>query len=287
MPVSALRLFLITTLAMTAFAANSVLARLAMATGEAGPWTFTLLRIVSGAVVLGLIASPVRAVSSGSWASGAALFVYAAGFSVAYLSLTTGTGALILFALVQITMIGWALACGERMPAARWAGLGLAIAGLVWLLLPGLEAPPLEGALLMAIAGVAWGVYSLRGRGQSQPTAQTAGNFLRAGVIVIALSVPAFLFIDEAAPSRAGIAYALASGAITSGLGYVIWYAALRDLTASLAGIAQLSVPALAAAGGMIFLAEPLTPRFLIATALILGGVALASLARRRPRKDR
>ncbi len=277
-----LRLFLVTALAMTAFAANSVLARLAMATGEAGPWTFTLIRILSGAVVLGLIASPVRAIRSGSWASGAALFVYAAAFSIAYLTLATGTGALILFALVQITMIGWALVSGERLSAARWAGFMLAITGLVWLLLPGLEAPPLEGAALMAAAGVAWGIYSLRGRGQGQPTAQTAGNFLRAGVIVLALSLPAFMLAGEATPSWAGIGYALASGAITSGLGYAIWYAALRELTASLAGIAQLSVPAIAAAGGMVFLAEPLTIRFAIATALILGGVGIASLSRRK-----
>lgn len=277
-----LRLFLVTALAMTAFAANSVLARLAMATGEAGPWTFTLIRILSGAVVLGLIASPVRAIRSGSWASGAALFVYAAAFSIAYLTLATGTGALILFALVQITMIGWALVSGERLSVARWAGFMLAITGLVWLLLPGLEAPPLEGAALMAAAGVAWGIYSLRGRGQGQPTAQSAGNFLRAGVIVLALSLPAFMLIEEATPSWAGIGYALASGAITSGLGYAIWYAALRELTASLAGIAQLSVPAIAAAGGMVFLAEPLTIRFAIATALILGGVGIASLSRRK-----
>jgi len=277
-----LRLFLVTALAMTAFAANSVLARLAMATGEAGPWTFTLIRILSGAAVLGLIASPVRAIRSGSWASGAALFVYAAAFSIAYLTLATGTGALILFALVQITMIGWALVSGERLSVARWAGFMLAITGLVWLLLPGLEAPPLEGAALMAAAGVAWGIYSLRGRGQGQPTAQTAGNFLRAGVIVLALSLPAFMLAGEATPSWAGIGYALASGAITSGLGYAIWYAALRELTASLAGIAQLSVPAIAAAGGMVFLAEPLTIRFAIATALILGGVGIASLSRRK-----
>ncbi|WP_300396487.1 DMT family transporter [Henriciella sp.] len=280
-----LRLFLVTALAMTAFAANSVLARLAMATGEAGPWTFTLLRIVSGAVVLGVIASPVRAIQSGSWASGLALFVYAAAFSIAYLTLATGTGALILFALVQITMIGWGLASGERLSAQRWVGLMLALAGLVWLLLPGLEAPPLQGAALMAIAGVAWGVYSLRGRGQRQPTAQTAGNFLRAGVIVLALSIPAFLIIDEATPSWPGIGYALASGAVTSGLGYAIWYAALRDLSASLAGIAQLTVPAIAAVGGVVFLSEPLTVRFLLATALILSGVALASLVRRKPQQ--
>ena len=281
---SALRLFFITGLAMTAFAANSVLARLAMAGGEAGPWAFTLLRILSGALVLALIVSPGRAVRAGSWASAAALLAYAAFFSLAYLSLTTGTGALILFALVQITMIGWGLAIGERLSAARWAGMALAVGGLVWLLMPGLQAPPLTGALLMAVAGIGWGIYSLRGRNQRQPTLLTAGNFARAAALSLLIGLPALLVSGESAPSVEGAAYALASGAITSALGYAIWYAALRDLSASLAAIAQLTVPAIAALGGMIFLEEPLTVRFLIATALILGGVALASLSRRKAR---
>ena len=281
---SALRLFFITGLAMTAFAANSVLARLAMAGGEAGPWAFTLLRILSGALVLALIVSPGRAVRAGSWASAAALLAYAAFFSLAYLSLTTGTGALILFALVQITMIGWGLAIGERLSAARWAGMALAVGGLVWLLMPGLQAPPLTGALLMAVAGVGWGIYSLRGRNQRQPTLLTAGNFARAAALSLLIGLPALLVSGESTPSVEGAAYALASGAITSALGYAIWYAALRDLSASLAAIAQLTVPAIAALGGMIFLEEPLTVRFLIATALILGGVALASLSRRKAR---
>ena len=281
---SALRLFFVTGLAMTAFAANSVLARLAMAGGEAGPWAFTLLRILSGALVLALIVSPGRAVRAGSWASAAALLAYAAFFSLAYLSLTTGTGALILFALVQITMIGWGLAIGERLSAARWAGMALAVGGLVWLLMPGLQAPPLTGALLMAVAGVGWGIYSLRGRNQRQPTLLTAGNFARAAALSLLIGLPALLVSGESAPSVEGAAYALASGAITSALGYAIWYAALRDLSASLAAIAQLTVPAIAALGGMIFLEEPLTVRFLIATALILGGVALASLSRRKAR---
>lgn len=277
-----LRLFLVTALAMTAFAANSVLARLAMATGEAGPWSFTLIRLVSGAVVLALIVSPRRAIGSGGWASGAALLLYAAAFSLAYLTLATGTGALILFAIVQITMIGWGILQGERLAAARWAGLALALGGLVWLLLPGLEAPPLIGALLMGAAGVGWGIYSLRGRGASQPTVLTAGNFARACVLAIVIAGPALLLSGEASPSIEGVVYALASGAITSALGYAIWYAALRDLSASLAAIAQLTVPAIAAIGGMVFLSEPLTLRFVIATGLILGGVALASFARRK-----
>lgn len=281
---SALRLFFITALAMTAFAANSVLARLAMAGGEPGPWAFTLLRILSGALVLALIVSPGRAVRAGSWASAAALLAYAAFFSLAYLSLTTGTGALILFALVQLTMIGWGLATGERLSAARWAGMALAAGGLVWLLMPGLQAPPLTGALLMAVAGIGWGIYSLRGRRQRQPTLLTAGNFARAAALSLLIGLPALLVSGESAPSVEGAAYALASGAITSALGYAIWYAALRDLSASLAAIAQLTVPAIAALGGMIFLEEPLTVRFLIATALILGGVALASLSRRKTR---
>ena len=279
---SVFRLFLITALAMTAFAANSVLARLAMATGEAGPWTFTLIRILSGALVLALIVSPGRAMKAGSWASGGALLLYAGAFSLAYLTLVTGTGALILFALVQITMIGWALTKGERLSLPRWGGLVLALLGLVWLLLPGIEAPPLKGALLMAAAGIGWGTYSLRGRGADQPTLLTAGNFARASFLALLIAIPALFLSGEAAPSLEGTAYALASGAITSALGYAIWYAALRDLSSSLAAIAQLTVPAIAALGGMIFLDEPLTVRFLIATALILSGVALASLARQK-----
>lgn len=276
-----LRLILLTSLAMTAFAANSVLARLAMATGEAGPWTFTLIRIVSGALVLAVLVSPKRASGSGSWASGAALLVYAGAFSLAYLSLTAGTGALILFALVQITMIGWAVTAGEKLAPARWAGMVLALGGLVWLLLPGLDAPPLTGALLMAVSGIAWGVYSLRGRGKRDPTAHTAGNFVRAAALAALISVPVLLLAPETRPSLEGIAYAVLSGAVTSGLGYAVWYAALKDLSASLAGIAQLSVPALAALGGILFLAEPLSLRFVIATIAILSGVALASLAKR------
>ena len=275
------RLFLITTLAMTAFAANSVLARLAMASGEAGPWTFTLIRILSGAIILALIVSPRNAIQSGSWTSALALVVYAAGFSVAYLSLSAGTGALILFAMVQITMIGAGLVIGERLTVLRWAGFVLALSGLTWLLMPGLEAPSLSGALLMALAGAGWGVYSLRGRGKPNPTRETAGNFARASLLVAGLSVPAFLLLNEQSPSVAGLVYALLSGAVTSGLGYAIWYTALRDLTASLAGIAQLTVPALAAIGGVLFLSEPITMRFFGATLIILGGVAIASLPRR------
>lgn len=277
---SAPRLFLLTALAMTAFAANSVLARLAMATGEAGGWSFSLIRLVSGAVMLALIVRPKKALVSGSWFSAVALLVYAAAFSFAYLTLATGTGALILFALVQITMIGYGLARGERLGALQWLGVALALAGLVWLLSPGLDAPPLGGALLMAISGIAWGVYSLRGRGRSDATANTAGNFLRAAGLAVALSAVIFLLQPEPVPSAAGIGYAVTSGAITSGLGYAIWYAALRDLTASLAAVSQLTVPAIAAAGGVIFLAEPLTLRFILSVLCILAGVALASLAR-------
>lgn len=279
---SALRLFLITALAMCAFAANSILARLAMASGEAGPWSFTLIRILSGALVLALLVPPAKAVRAGSWASAGALLAYAAFFSLAYLSLAAGTGALVLFAIVQITMIGWGLMAGERLSVARWAGLAFALTGLVWLLLPGLEAPPLGGAALMAVSGLGWGIYSLRGRGKREPTLLTAGNFARASALAVLIGVPALLLAGEAPPSAQGIVYALLSGAVTSGLGYAIWYAALRDLSASLAAIAQLTVPAIAALGGVIFLSEPLTSRFVIATAFILGGVALASLARQK-----
>jgi drug/metabolite transporter (DMT)-like permease len=267
---------------MTAFAANSVLARLAMAGAETGPWTFTLVRLLAGALTLVLLVTPRGALTHGSWLSGLALLTYAGAFSLAYLSLETGMGALILFALVQITMIGWGLVQGERLRAPQWAGLGLALAGLVWLLAPGLNAPPAGGTALMAISGMAWGIYSLRGRGRSQPTANTAGNFIRAAALAMPLSVPVFFLLPETEPSLYGLGLAALSGSVTSGLGYAIWYLTLKDLTASLAGIAQLTVPAIAAAFGVVLLSEPLTVRFLAATAAILAGVAAVILTGRK-----
>ncbi|MEO0994520.1 MAG: DMT family transporter [Pseudomonadota bacterium] len=263
---------------MVAFAANSVLGRLALVEQEAGAGGFALIRLVSGAVALGLILLVMRKPPSGDWRSGAALLGYAAFFSYAYIALPAGTGALILFAFVQITMVGAGLLSGERLTPMQWLGLSVAIAALAWLLSPGLEAPSPVAALSMAMAGVSWGFYSLYGRRKGDPTAATAGNFIRASILAAGLAIPAFIIAPEPMPTSTGVALAILSGAGTSGLGYIIWYTALKGLSSTKAGIAQLTVPALAAAGGVLLLSEPLTTRFILASLLILGGVGLATL---------
>ena len=263
---------------MAAFAANSLLCRLALRGAHADPAAFTLIRLASGAAVLWFVLR-VRRVGRvrGDWPSALALFVYAIAFSFAYVSLNAGTGALLLFGAVQASMLVAGFMAGERLGAAQGLGLALAIGGLVYLVLPGLEAPAPLGATLMVAAGVAWGVYSLRGRRAGEPTSATAGNFLRA----TPLAVLATLFsVSRLEVDASGWALALASGVLTSGLGYVIWYAALKGLSATRAAVVQLSVPVLAAAGGILLLGEPLTPRLVIASCVILGGVALAILGR-------
>ncbi len=265
---------------MTAFAGNSLLCRAALRGMTIDAASFTSIRIVSGALVLWLILQArghaIR--QAGSWWSALALFVYAAAFSFAYLSLSAGTGALLLFAAVQATMILWGLRKRERMHTRQAVGLALALAGLVLLLLPGLTAPPLGGALLMLSAGVAWGAYSLRGKRAGDPTNATGGNFIRAAPMALALSV---LFFPWAHLGRAGVLYAIISGAITSGLGYVIWYAALPGLKAVSAASVQLSVPVLTAIAGILFLGESITLRFVIAAVAVLGGIALVVLEKR------
>ena len=265
---------LLTTLAMLAFAGNSVLCRLALDTTAIDPASFTSLRLISGAAVLWLLVT-LRgggAFSHGSWPSALALFAYAAGFSWAYIHLDAGLGALLLFAAVQVTMIGTSVARGERLTLPQQVGMTLALQGLIALLLPGSSAPPLPAALSMLAAGIAWGIYSLRGRGASNPTAVTAGNFLRAAPLAILLSLA--LLQSQNLDSQ-GVLYALASGAVTSGLGYAVWYAALPHLRASVAATVQLSVPVITTLGGALLLAEPLTLRLLLASAMILGGIAL------------
>ena len=205
------------------------------------------------------------------------MFAYAASFSYAYVSLSAATGALLLFGAVHATMIARGLWTGERLDALQSAGLALALGGLVGLLLPGLTTPPLFGALLMLAAGAAWGVYSLRGRGGGDPTAVTAGNFLRAVPIAASLSLFA---LPWASVDGAGLGYAVASGALASGIGYAIWYAALPGLKATSAATVQLAVPLIAALGGVVFLDEAITPRLTLAGAAILGGIALAVLPR-------
>jgi drug/metabolite transporter (DMT)-like permease len=269
------RIVLLSMLALSAFAANSVLARLALLNHEIGPWSFTGIRLISGALVLVLIAGPRQSLKSGDWPSALSLIAYAGFFSFAYLALPTATGALILFMLVQITMLGTGIGQGERLNLVQWGGVLLAISGLVFLLGPGIRAPSFVGALAMALAGIAWGIYSLRGRGAQNPTRATAGNFVKAALMAALLSVPVFMVFPEAMPNAKGILLALASGIVTSGLGYTIWYMALKGLSATRAGIAQLSVPVLAALGGVMVVGEPLTLRFVLSSFMTLGGIAL------------
>ncbi|AMO21744.1 DMT family transporter [Ramlibacter solisilvae] len=269
------RLILLTALTMAAFAGNSLLCRLALAHTAIDAATFTTVRLASGAAMLWLL-TQWRPVTSGSgggrWLSGLALFAYAACFSFAYISLPAGTGALLLFGAVQVTMVLHDLRSGKTPRMAQAAGMALAAAGLVWLVLPGVSAPPLLGSLLMLASGVAWGIYSLRGRGAGDPTRVTAGNFLRAVPFSIALSIAAAgaLTLDPA-----GVAYALASGAITSAIGYVIWYSVLPSLSATSAATVQLSVPVIAAFGGIVLLGENLTLRLVASSIAILGGIAM------------
>src|SRR5213080_5190886 len=269
-----MRLFILTLLAMIAFAGNSLICRLALTQTTIDAASFTFIRILSGAIALWLIVTIRRGPSQkgGSWASALALFAYAAAFSFAYISLSAGTGALLLFGAVQATMILWGMYKGERLRTRQWFGLALAVAGLVALLFPGLSAPPINGALLMLCAGIAWGIYSLRGKGAGDPATATAGNFLRAVVFASLLSIA---LSPWASLDRAGVGYAAVSGAIASGVGYVIWYSALPGLKAASAATVQLSVPVLAAAGGILFLGELITLRFLLASLAVLGGIAL------------
>lgn len=277
-----MRILLLTCVSMLAFAANSLLCRLALVEARIDPASFGLLRLASGALMLVLI---VRLRSGGGarrladWLAAMMLFAYVALFSFAYLSLSASVGALILFGAVQLTMIGAGLRAGERFAPAAWAGLAAAIAGLVYLVSPGLAAPAPVGAASMALAGVAWGVYSLRGRGVSDALAATASNFVRAVPPALVLSLAS---LSSVRADGVGIALAIASGALTSGIGYVIWYAALRGLTAMRAASVQLSVPPIAALGGVLVLSEPLTARLLIASAAILGGIAIVLATRAR-----
>lgn len=273
------RIFVLTSLAMIAFAGNSLLCRLALKHTSIDAASFTTIRLISGALTLWLVARIGRGTHSGggNWLSAFALFVYAAGFSFAYVSLPTATGALLLFGAVQATMISHGMWTGERLLRLQLVGLMLAFGGLVGLLLPGLSAPPLYGSILMLGAGVAWGVYSLRGKGAGDPTKVTAGNFLRAVPISVALSA---LMFSGTSLDNAGFWYAVFSGALASGIGYAIWYTALPALKATNAATVQLSVPVIAALGGIVFLSEPITLRLALASAAILGGIALVILER-------
>ena len=305
-----LRLIALVSLAMLAFAGNSLLCRLALKHTGIDAASFTAVRLLSGALMLWLVvrfrssATPAAgaAISTssnhrdgpggGNWISAFALFVYAAGFSFAYVSMPAATGALLLFGAVQATMIGYGVWRGERLRTLQWAGVALAVAGLVLLMLPGLAAPSLQGAVSMTAAGVAWGVYSLRGKkrakgpsgpdGQNLPAADptrvTASNFLRTVPMALLLTL---LAVNLLSPDPAGIGLAVLSGALASGLGYAIWYRALPALKATHAATVQLSVPVIAALGGVVLLGEALTGPMVLAASAILGGIALVILEKK------
>jgi drug/metabolite transporter (DMT)-like permease len=281
MRASSVQVVLLTTLAMIAFASNSLLNRLALGQKAIDPTSYTTIRLVSGAIMLFLIASLQRknggAILRGSWISAALLFLYAITFSFAYLSLSAGTGALILFGSVQLTMILVALQRGERPQVMEWIGLWLALGGLVYLVFPGLAAPSWLGSALMMMAGVAWGFYSIRGRGSQNPLADTAGNFVYAVPMILMLRL---VLLGDIQFSTNGVMLAALSGALASGVGYVIWYAALRGLTTTRAAIVQLSVPVIAAWSGVVLLAETLSLRLIFAGILILSGIGLSVLGR-------
>jgi drug/metabolite transporter (DMT)-like permease len=278
---SPVRVFTLTSMAMVAFAGNSLLCRLALSHTHIDAATFTAARLLSGAAVLWVAVRVRGGVPSGrgNWISALALLAYAAGFSFAYIGLSAATGALLLFGAVQATMLGGAILRGERLTGMQLIGVLLAIAGLVALLLPGLSAPPIGRATLMLGAGVAWGIYSLRGQGAGDSTKVTAGNFLRAAPIALAL----VLFTpSEVTVDRNGMWLAVASGALASGIGYAIWYTVLPALRSTTASVVQLSVPVLATLSGSVVLAEAITPRLILTSCAILGGIATVVLGRRR-----
>ena len=278
-----LRTAVLTGSALVAFTANSVLCRLALGSASIDAASFSTIRLVSGAVTLLLLATVSRRRSEsrhrGSWISAGMLFLYAVPFSFAYVSLSTGTGALILFGAVQVTMILAALAFGERPQLLEWVGLSIALMGLVYLVFPGLQAPSLAGSALMTVAGISWGVYSLRGRGQLDPAAATTSNFVRSVPLVFVVSLVTLRHVHV---TPVGAVLAVLSGSLASGIGYVVWYAALRGLTATRAATVQLAVPALAALGGVVFLAEEVSLRLILSAILILGGLGLSMAGRER-----
>lgn len=277
-----MKIFFYTAFALVAFAFNSILCRLALGGETIDAASFTAIRLVSGAITLSFISITFHRkqaeLKRGNWLSAFFLFAYAICFSFAYLKLTTATGALILFGSVQMTMIFAALVKGERPQIVEWLGLILAFGGLVYLVFPGLSAPPIEFSFLMMLAGIAWGFYTLRGKGSENPLADTTGNFIRTVPMILPAVIPFFWQIQL---SNKGVIFAVLSGAIASGIGYAVWYSVLKYHTATRAAILQLAVPAIAAIGGVIFLAESLSVRLMLASGLILGGIGLAIVGKR------
>jgi drug/metabolite transporter (DMT)-like permease len=270
-------------LAMIAFASNSIICRLALGDGTIDAGSFSIIRLLSGAAMLWVLSvirkGKTKTDHSGSWISASMLFLYAFAFSFAYIELNAGTGTLILFGAVQLTMLLTGIVTGERPHPLQWLGLMFALGGMIYLVSPGLEAPSVKSSGLMAIAGIAWGIYSLRGRGNSNPAAVTTDNFIRSIPFVL---ITVVFVLPQLHITITGAMWAVISGAVTSGIGYVIWYAALRGLTATRAAIVQLSVPVLAAIGGVLLLSEVITPRLLISAILTLGGISLAIIGREK-----
>lgn len=273
---------ILTGLALIAFAANSVLCRLALGNHAIDASAFTVIRLLSGSIVLLIIVCTIAdrtgiSSSRGSWVASFMLFLYATSFSYAYVSLDTGTGALILFAAVQITMILLSLVSGARLHISEWIGVVVAFTGFIYLVLPGVTTPSLSGFLLMALAGVAWGIYTLKGRGSTSPLRDTAYNFLRTMPLVVVLGITT---INDLHYSAEGILLALISGGVTSGIGYTIWYIALGGLSSTQAAVLQLSVPVIAALGGVIFVSEAITLRLALSATLVLGGILMVVLGK-------
>lgn len=268
-----------TTLALFAFAANSVLCRLALGSNTIDASSFTAIRLLSGVLVLFVLLkmsnSNKEVASQGSWFSSIMLFLYAITFSFAYISLDTGTGALILFGSVQITMIIVSVFSGNKLHIAEWIGISIAFTGLIYLVLPDVSTPSFMGFLLMTVAGIAWGIYTLKGRGSINPLVDTAYNFLRTTPIVLILLLVTFY---NSHYSSEGIVLAILSGAIASAMGYTIWYIALSGISVTQSAVIQLSVPVIAALGGVLFISEVITLRLILSGLLILGGILIVIL---------
>lgn len=268
---------------MIAFASNSIICRLALSEDAIDAGSFSIIRLLSGAAMLWIILilrrRKFKTGSNGTWFSASMLFAYAFAFSYAYIDLNAGTGTLLLFGAVQVTMLLTGIVTGERPHPFQWLGLTLALSGMIYMVSPGLTAPPVTGSGLMAAAGIAWGIYSLRGRGNSNPAAVTTDNFIRTIPFVL---VAGFFVFPHLHLTPSGTVWAVISGTVTSGIGYIIWYSALRGLTATRAAIIQLSVPVIAAFGGVLLLSELITVRLVISAILTLGGIALAVIGRER-----
>ena len=266
-----LRIICLTVLALLAFAANSLLARTGLLTQDMGPFEFTLIRLVSGAAMLLVLMAITRQSSTGTWAGGAMLLLYALMFSLAYVTLETGTGALCLFASVQLTILGVSGVKGE-LNRIEILGAVIAFIGFTYLVLPALGTPDWRGIILMVLSGMGWGFYTLIGRSAENPLALTSGNFIRASF----MALPLLMFILPSPElTQTGIALAVLSGAITSGCGYAIWYAVLPKISAALSAVSQLTVPPIAAVMGWLVLGEILGLRFILATAIIAAGLVL------------